>query len=273
MASPIRAVIRLWLYLTLTFALMPAQLLALLAASRLRENIPLFYHRLCCRIFGLTIEARGSMATARPTLFVSNHTSYLDIMVLASLIPGSFVAKREVAKWPLFGLLAKLQRTVFVVRDRRHAVAQRDEMTQRLVAGDALILFPEGTSNDGNRVLPFKSSLFAVARHEIGGRTLTVQPVSIAYVALDGMPLGRFLRPFYAWYGDMELAPHLWRSAGLGNATVMVEFHPPAPPQAFASRKAVADYCYWKVAAGVARALSGRPIGEEPAAGAREAAE
>jgi len=273
MASPIRAVIRLLLYLTLTFALMPAQLLALLAASRLRENIPLFYHRLCCRILGLTIEARGSMATARPTLFVSNHTSYLDIMVLASLIPGSFVAKREVAKWPLFGLLAKLQRTVFVVRDRRHAVAQRDEMTQRLVAGDALILFPEGTSNDGNRVLPFKSSLFAVAHHEIGGRTLTVQPVSIAYVALDGMPLGRFLRPFYAWYGDMELAPHLWRSAGLGNATVMVEFHPPAPPQAFASRKAVADYCYGKVAAGVARALSGRPIGAEPAAGAREAAE
>ena len=66
MSSPIRAVIRLLLYLTLTFALMPAQLLALLAASRLRENIPLFYHRLCCRILGLTIEARGSMATNEP---------------------------------------------------------------------------------------------------------------------------------------------------------------------------------------------------------------
>ena len=273
MTSPIRAFIRLSLYLMLTFALMPAQLLALLAASRLRERIPLLYHGLCCRIFGLAVEVRGRMATARPLLFASNHTSYLDIMVLASLIPGSFVAKREVANWPLFGVLAKLQRTVFVVRDRRHAVRQRDEMTRRLVAGDALILFPEGTSNDGNRVLRFKSSLFAVAHHEIEGLTLGVQPVSIAYVALDGMPLGRFLRPFYAWYGDMDLAPHLWRVAGLGNATAVVEFHPPAPLQAFASRKALADYCYQRVAAGVARALGGRPAEAEPAADAREAAE
>ena len=273
MGSPIRALVRLLLYFALTFTLVPVQALALLTASRLRERLPLFYHGLCCRIFGVAVEVRGTMATGRPLLFACNHTSYLDIMVLASLIPGSFVAKREVADWPLFGVLAKLQRTVFVVRDRRHAAEQRDEITRRLIVGDALVLFPEGTSNDGNRVLPFKSSLFAVARHEIGGRSLTVQPVSIAYVALDGMPLGRFLRPFYAWYGDMDLAPHLWRVAGLGNATVVVEFHPPAPTQAFVSRKSLADYCYRQAAAGVARALAGRPTEAEPAAGVRAAAE
>lgn len=273
MISPARACVRLLVYFALTFALAPAQLLALLVGSRLRERIPLFYHGLCCRIFGLEVQVRGQMATARPLLFASNHTSYLDIMVVAALIPGSFVAKREVADWPLYGTLAKLQRTVFVVRDRRHAAQQRDEMTQRLIAGDALILFPEGTSNDGNRVLPFKSSLFAAAHRGINGRTLTVQPVSVAYVALDGLPLGRFLRPFYAWYGDMELAPHLWNVAGLGNATAVVEFHPPAPPEAFASRKTLADYCYRQVAAGVARALGGRPSEVEPAAGVLAAAE
>jgi len=268
MGSPLRALVRLLTYLALTLSLIPAQALALLLRARARERIPRFYHRLCCRIFGMTIEVRGEMKHARPLLFASNHSSYLDIMVLASLIEGSFVAKREVAKWPFFGQLAMLQRTVFVVRERRHALAQRDEITERLAAGDILVFFPEGTSNDGNRVLPFKSALFAVAREEIGGKPLTVQPVSVAYVGLDGMPLGRSLRPFYAWYGDMDMAPHLWRVAALGNPNVVVEFHPPAPHEAFASRKTLADYCHKQVAAGVARALAGKA----PAAPAENAA-
>lgn len=261
MGSPLRALVRLLLYVGLTLALIPAQALALFLHSRARERIPLFYHRTCCRIFGITLEVRGKMRHSRPVLFASNHTSYLDIMVLASLIGGSFVAKREVANWPFFGLLAKLQRTIFVVRERRQAASQRDVITERLAAGDMLILFPEGTSNDGNRVLPFKSALFAVAQEEIDGKPLTVQPVSVAYVALDGTPIGRFLRPFYAWYGDMDMAPHIWQVAALGNLTVVVEFHPPAPHEAFVSRKALADYCFRQVAAGVARALSGR-VGE-----------
>ena len=268
MGSPLRALVRLLIYLALTLSLIPAQLLALALGSRARERIPLFYHRTCRRIFGMTIEVLGEMRHARPLLFACNHSSYLDIMVLASLTEGSFVAKQEVASWPFFGLLARLQRTIFVVRDRRHAAAQRDEITERLAAGDVLFFFPEGTSNDGNRVLPFKSALFAVAREEIDGKPLTVQPVSIAYVALDGMPLGRFLRPFYAWYGDMDLAPHLWRVAALGNPTVVVEFHPPAPHEAFASRKTLADYCFRQVAAGIARALSGKApeVGDDAAA-------
>ena len=257
MGSPLRASLRLLLYLSWTLLLIPVQALAVTMGWRLREALPLFYHRTCCRIFGIDVEVRGERATTRPVLFASNHTSYLDIMVLASLIPGSVVAKSEVANWPLFGLLAKLQRTVFVVRDRKQAAVQRDELTERLVAGDDLILFPEGTSNDGNRVLPFKSALFAVAHETIDGVPLTVQPVSVSYVALDGMPLGRFLRPFYAWYGDMEMATHIWRVASLGVLTVVVEFHPPAHHEAFASRKTLAEYCQKQVSAGVARALAG----------------
>src|SRR3546814_4926008 len=97
-------------------------------------------------------------------------------------------------------------------------------MTRRLEAGDDLVLFPEGTSGDGNRVLAFKSALFSVAERRPQGEPLTVQPVSIAYTRLDGLPLGRYLRPFFAWYGDMELGPHLWHAIGLGRVTVMVEF-------------------------------------------------
>src|SRR5271170_2349470 len=112
MGSPLRALSRLLLYFALTLSLIPAQLLALALGSRARERIPLFYHRACCRIFGMTVEVHGAMQSSRPLLFACNHSSYLDIMVLASLIEGSFVAKREVANWPFFGFLARLQRTV-----------------------------------------------------------------------------------------------------------------------------------------------------------------
>ena len=172
------------------------------------------------------------------------------------------VAKAEVGQWPLFGWLAKLQRTIFVDRRCRRSVDQRDEMTERLRAGDDLILFPEGTSNDGNRVLPFKSSLFSVA--EKSGQ-VPVQPVSVAYTHLDGVPLGRYLRPLIAWYGDMDLATHLWHAAGLGWVTAVVEFHPPATVEELGSRKALSEYCQRQIAAGVTSALSGRErVSAEP---------
>jgi len=160
---------------------------------------------------------------------------------------------------PFFGLLAKLQRSVFIDRRPNRAGAQRDEMVARLESGDSLILFPEGTSGDGNRVLPFKSALFAVAGLRPHGKPLVVQPVSIAYTRLDGMPIGRYLRPYFAWYGDMDLLGHLWRALGLGHLTVAVEFHPPVTLEDFASRKALAGHCQRAVADGLATALSGRP--------------
>jgi 1-acyl-sn-glycerol-3-phosphate acyltransferase len=174
------------------------------------------------------------------------------------VVPGSFVAKQEVAGWPIVGVLAKLQRSVFVERDRRRVATHRDDMRERHQAGDLLILFPEGTSNDGNRVLPFKSSFFAVAEKPIGGRTLAVQPVSLTYTRLNNLPMGRHLRPLFAWYGDMELAPHLWRMLGVGPITIVIEFHSPVSIEDFASRKTLAAHCHAEVTAGVSRALAGR---------------
>src|SRR5206468_8064053 len=138
-------------------------------------------------------------------LFAANHISYTDITILGSLIPGSFIAKTEVAGWPFFGWLAKLQRSVFVDRRVHSTATQRDAISDRLAAGDALILFPEGTSGDGNRVLPFKSALFGALERGKDLPPVTVQPVSLAYARLDGMPIGRLYRPFFAWYGSVEL--------------------------------------------------------------------
>jgi 1-acyl-sn-glycerol-3-phosphate acyltransferase len=256
---------RLGAYIAWTVPLMPVQALGLALRRRWVETFPRFYHRCCCRILGIQVRAIGRPAEARPVLFAANHVSYLDITVLGSLLEASFIAKTEVAGWLVFGWLARLQRSVFIDRRARSTADQRDSIAARLAAGEALILFPEGTSGDGFRLLPFKSALFSVADHAASG-VVTVQPVSIAYTRLDGMPLGRALRPFFAWYGTMSLAPHLWRMLGLGRLEVVVEFHPPTNLAVCGSRKMLARYCEGRVAEGLAAALSGRR--ETPGLGA-----
>ena len=159
LGSPLRAAVRLAAYIALTLPLMPVQALAVALRMPLRRSLPLWYHARCCRILGFKIEQRGQPSPVHPTLYAANHVSYFDIMVLASLIDVSFVAKAEVARWPLFGWLAKLQRTVFVDRRGHKAGRHRDDIARRLEQGDDLVLFPEGTSSDGNRVLGFKSEI------------------------------------------------------------------------------------------------------------------
>jgi 1-acyl-sn-glycerol-3-phosphate acyltransferase len=275
MGSPLRALVRLILYLGWTLLLLPVQALLVLFNLPLSRRLPRFYHRICRRLIGLDVICRGEISDERPILFVANHTSYLDITVLGSLIDVSFVAKAEIADWPLFGWLAKLQRSVFIERRASHSARHRDEIGKRLDQGDALVIFPEGTTGDGNHILPFKSALFAVAERTVRGRPLTVQPISVAYVRLDGMPLGREWRAYYAWYGAMDMPDHLWKVLSLGKVSVEVTFHPPLDivsaarhsglawdgtpdrPTVTAARKVLADSCRSVVVHGVATALAG----------------
>jgi len=254
--STVLRVRRAAIYLVWTLALMPVQAIGLILRRSWVARLPRFYHRVCCRILGFDVRRIGEPIAAHPVLFAANHVSYTDITVLGSLIPGSFVAKSEIGGWPFFGWLAKLQRSVFVDRQVRSTAQQRDAIAERLTAGDALILFPEGTSHDGNFVLPFKSALFSVVFNK--EQAIAVQPVSLAYTRLDGLPIGRTLRPYFAWYGGMDLAPHLWRLLGLGTIEAVVQFHPPVMVTDFASRKALADFCHQRVSRGVSRSLTGR---------------
>jgi len=265
--SQITAAIRAALYITLTLTLIPVQVVAVALRLPLSRRLPMWYHRVCCRLLGIRLEVFGRRSRARPTLFVANHTSYLDITIYGALIPGSFVAKSEVAKWPFFGLLAKLQNSVFVDRRARTSHIQASDLGRRLEARDSIILFPEGTSDDGNHVFPFKSALFAVAEMRPRGEPLVVQPVSLTYSRLDGIPIGRHLRPFFAWYGDMELLAHARQLIGLGRLTVTVSFHDPVTLEEFESRKALAVYCYETITRGHADALAGRLQPQVGAAG------
>ncbi len=229
MGSPALRIARLALYLVWTLGLMPVQGVGLALRRPWSRRLPTVYHRGCCRMLGFRVRVVGAPTAARPALFAANHVSYTDIMVLGSLIAGSFIAKAEVAGWPLFGWLAKLQRTVFVDRQMRNTRQQRDAMIERLAMGDALILFPEGTSSDGNRVLPFKSALFSAAENMIA--PIAVQPVSIAYTRLDGIPLGRRAASVFCLVWNRRTGPSSVEHARAGHGRGGGRVSPPGLPR------------------------------------------
>lgn len=241
-----------WL-VAVTLVLIPVQMLAVAADRPLGRRLPMWWHGFALRRLGVRVTETGGPAPDRPLLITCNHVSWLDISVLASRMPLSFVAKSEVARWPVFGLFARLQRCIFVDRQRRTATAATTrEMGARLKAGDALVLFPEGTSSDGNGILPFRSSLLGATRAAIGeGGTGTVwiQPVAIRYTRLQGLPIGRHERPRLAWYGDMDLFPHLLAAFRLGAIDVDVVWGEPISTTGRTDRKVLAAKLERRVAA------------------------
>ena len=250
----------------------PVQTLAVRFGWKLKEKMPIGYARFLCRLMGIRVETFGRPVRDKGVFLASNHASYLDTVVLSAVIPVSFVAKSDVAKWPFFGTVAKLVNTVFVERERRSRTGeQRDKIRERLEEGGTIVLFPEGTSSDGNRVLDFKSALLSAADAMVKldngqQRRVIVQPVSLAYTRLHGMPMGRQFRPFFAWYGDMDIVPHLWELFRIGPIDVMVHYHPPLSIDQFAGgRKELAAACERLVAEGVSHALAGRPGAVGPA--------
>src|SRR3954454_19988615 len=183
----LRTAVVLIVFALVTLPLMPIQWAAVALKRPLRRRIPVAYHRFVCRLLGIRVRLNGAPVRDRPLLIVANHSSWLDISVITSLAPVVFVAKSEIARWPFFGLLAKLQRTVFVERDRRHKTGEVNaQIAQRLAEGDQVLLFGEGTEGDGNRVLPFRTALIGAARDAIaaaGNERVWIQPLSIAYVS------------------------------------------------------------------------------------------
>ncbi|MGB9368845.1 MAG: lysophospholipid acyltransferase family protein [Xanthobacteraceae bacterium] len=234
----------LLIFALVTVVLMPVQWLAVALKRPLRRRIPVFYHRFVCRLLGVSVRVSGIPVGDRPLLIVANHSSWLDISIITSLAPVVFVAKSEIARWPFFGLLAKLQRTVFVERNRRQKTGEVNaQIAQRLAEGDPVLLFGEGTAGDGNRVLPFRTALIGAARDAIasaGNEKVWIQPLSIAYVSQQGIALGRHLRPRAAWYGKMKLTDHIGKIVRTGAVDVCVTWGEPIPYDGAIDRKILA---------------------------------
>jgi 1-acyl-sn-glycerol-3-phosphate acyltransferase len=275
----LRAIRRMLLVLvwTLVAGIIQAALVGL--PGRARVLWPRAYWGIMCRLIGLRVRVIGApahrTADGRPIVYVSNHSSWLDVLVLGGRLNACFISKEEISRWPLVGVVAKLGRTVYVRRQRSSTGRERDDMRARLAGGDSLILFPEGTTSDGSRVLPFRSAFLSVAELPVtaDGRPPLVQPVSVVYDRLAGLPTGRANRPLFAWYGDMDIFSHFWRLAQHRGLRVTVLMHTALDPRAFPSRKALAAATWTAAADGAATLRQNRPARPLLAPGAEAAAE
>ena len=219
------------------------------------------YYRALCAVLRIRVRVVGEPVRDRAVLFVSNHVSWADILAIGSITPIAYVSKNEVAKWPLVGTAAKAQRTVFVDRARRHQTGDAiAEIVQRLAGGTSVVLFAEGTSSDGNRVLPFRSALMgavkeASARAESG---ILIQPMSICYTGLNGIPMGRQHRPTVAWYGDLDFMPHIKALMARGAVDAVISYGEPMAADGTADRKAMTRSLEGAVRAITSATLRGR---------------
>lgn len=194
--------------------------------------------RLAFVILGIRYQVQGRPMAHRGAI-VANHSSWLDIFALNACQRVYFVSKSEVSGWPAIGWLARATGTVFIARNAKEAKGQQAVFEDRIRSGHRLLFFPEGTSTDGRRVLPFKPTLFAAFYSHGLEHVMQIQPVTVLYHA----PPGRDPR-FYGWWGTMDLAPHLLLTlAAPRQGRVEVVFHDPVRVDDFRSRKELSSHC------------------------------
>lgn len=213
-----------------------------------RDRFIGYYNRGLLRITGTHITVHSEISTARPLLVVSNHLSYMDVPALFSRFPIRFTPKIEISKWPVIGHFCRLCSSVFVGREADRIQEEKKTIRAALANNEVICLYPESTTGSGLSVLPFKSSFFSLAEEEIEGRPLTVQPVALVYRAIRKLPIDRTQWPHIAWYGDMELLPHLWQFLKFGSVDVDIFFLEPVTMNQFANRKEMAAYCHKAIA-------------------------
>lgn len=245
-------------YKMFCFALLCAFTFPILAIWRacfsktdLFHAIPKTFHTLTCKIFQIKIETVGK-PTEEHAIYLGNHLSYIDIPVIGSVLDATFISKDDVKSWPVFGWLALLAETVFISRSRDAAQKCINDISEMIERDRSLILFPEGTSSRGSNVIPFKSSLFELFLNESIKDKLLIQPFTLSIQRIDEKEISKPEdMDRYAWYGDMELTPHLWQIANLKGALIRINFHPPYPANKFDNRKIFAKTCYEDVKAGL----------------------
>jgi 1-acyl-sn-glycerol-3-phosphate acyltransferase len=253
----LRGVLRLLAFTLMTIGLLPIFFIARALSKTADRRVVGWWCRAGARLNGLRFRIKGECMQFGGALLV-NHMSWIDILAVGAVAPVHFVSKAEVAAWPLLGWIGKISNTVFIERRRTAAKAQQSVLSDRMNSGQLLCLFPEGTSTDGRRVLPFRSSLFRVFLTDKDNERITIalQPVSLYYVPDDGLP-----PTFFCWWGDCGLKEHIWDVSCLGSGEVRIYFHDPIDPECFSDRKVLAHTATEVVAAGRALAAQQMPFG------------
>ena len=232
---------------------------ALLRYRQGQRLISTVFHRIMRALLGLRIHEKGTPSSIRPLIVIANHSSWLDIIVIESVLPAIFVTKHEVAGWPVFGRLAKLKPSIFVDRNRRLQILETiNSISSALAAGKAVAIFPEGTSTDGTVVLPFRSALFGAVRETLHSAehlpAIFIQPVSVAYVG----PKRRLA--VWALEDTIKFFPHLLQVVGLHRIEVALTWGEPIPADMICDRKILAKRLEETVRRMVAEALESRAL-------------
>ena len=239
MIGTIRASFTIIVLIIVTLPLIPIQIILNALNLPAKRTLPVLWHRFAARIIGLRVSVEGEISNKRPLLITANHISWLDIVAFGTSGPICFIAKQEVSAWPAFGWLAKLQRTVFINRERRSATGEKtSEIAKRLNAGDVMVLFAEGTSTSGAHVLDFRSALLGAAQKAIkGDARVWIQPAALAYTHLQGMAATSTERALTGFYGDMEMGPHLFGVLKEAAIDVSIIYGEPREVSALTNRK------------------------------------
>lgn len=238
-----RVLFFLLVYVPFLILVIPVQAIVVLLRLPFWNVLPRVFHRLGCIFLGLRVTVVGHPATGRPTLLVSNHISWTDIIAVGSVADVTFVAKREVRDWFFVGMMANLQKTIYVDRTKRSDAKRTSrEMGSHMAAGNAVLLFAEGQSDIGTHVLPFRSALIGAAQHamiDAGAKDVLIQPLTIAYTKLQGLPVSRNERSLIAWIKSKSIGENIREILGGGVKEVTVAFGTPMPLTEGANRKAV----------------------------------
>ncbi|MDP3315421.1 MAG: lysophospholipid acyltransferase family protein [Devosia sp.] len=239
----LRSLFFIFCYLPFMIVFVPIQFL-ISRSPWFNNQIPRWFHWFGCRFLGMKVKVIGTPSTDRPTLIVSNHVSWTDIVAIGSKADVTFVAKSEIEKWFFVGFMASLMRTLFVDRKKRSDARRvSQEMGQRMASGGAVLLFAEGQSDIGTHVLPFRSALIGAAQHameDAGARGVMIQPLTIAYTKLQGLPVGRTDRSFIAWIKSKSVKQNIREILTGGTREVVLAFGEPRPLLAGTDRKKIA---------------------------------
>jgi 1-acyl-sn-glycerol-3-phosphate acyltransferase len=239
----LRILFFIFVFIPVLIVIIPAQFVITRLGLSGWNVLPKFFHRVGCVFLGLRVTVIGKPATGRPTLLTSNHISWTDIIAIGSVADVTFVAKSEVRDWFFIGFMASLQRTIFVDRKKRSDAGRTStEMGQRMADGDAVLLFAEGQSDIGTHVLPFRSALVGAAQHamiEAGAKDVLIQPLTIAYTKLQGLPVTRSERTQIAWIRSKTTSEIIREILTGGTKDVTVAFGLPRPLSEGDDRKAV----------------------------------
>ena len=241
----IRASFKLLLFLAwglLWFA--PVWLAAVAKKDNFRHRMIKLSSRGFLRIVGIQLKVHGEISGVRPLLLVSNHLTYFDILMLASHAPLCFTPKMEIGRWPIISTICRMTDCIFIDRRPEKIREMRDALKSALAQGKVISLFPEATTGSGIYVLPFKSGFFSLAEEGIEGKELNIQPAALTYTHVNKLPIDRTQWPSIAWYGDMDMLPHLWEFLKLGPIDAEIAFLPAVTLHQFGDRKALATYCH-----------------------------